>query len=933
MTSRSDNFNRANSTTGLGSPSDGGSAWTDDLGVSGISSNKGYFPTLSGSRAYSWLEASSSIGKAQYTDGASGNIDTGVMIRYSDVNNFILFHQTNANSVLYKRVAGGFTTLSSASNAFVSGAVYSIEVDASNVIICKANGVTIHTVTDSFNSTATKVAMRSALSSATFDDFSFVDAAGGGAAALAGNAADVVAATGTLTTQIKLAGNAAEVVSGTGSLGGGAAALTGAATDVVTATGSLLDILTCTDQTNHQIFQRIGTTKSISFAGTYPGVAGTTIEIQLYASDGTTILNAWTALTSTSITGGNWSGLLNTPQGGLYRFAARFKNGGGAVTAISPVTTNLWGVGALILPIGSSSAVKWCDASSGTGFTANANVRQYDTTNAWVAAGTVGSMITVANALNTLLGVPIGIVQAGVGGSKLLTWSDVTSFDYSAFRTKLTAIGSKLELVMVTVGSNDASSGIVVSQADHMAKYLQFIANIRSDCGQASLPFYISGTSSRDGMDGTQSDWIRQVEMDLESYSNVYFASTNVDLEIDPADNIHLTVAGYTISLARMALAHNDILGSGTYHRGPHIQNYAPSVNTATVTIIPTGGTNLSVNAAHGFVASDGSGALSITSVTVATATTLLVTFGRAISGTLKLQYGHGSRPMESTQGVHDNTTEVLPLEVAPTGGAATLFATSIDTVTATGNLNTVIGLAGAALVNATATGNLLTNILMSGNAQDIASASGALTTQIKLNSASVDVVTATGNLTVGAGLSGNANNITTATGILSTGIPLTGSAVSLTSANGALTAQIKLSANAVVQALAAGGLSTAINLLGNAQDVVLANANIQTSILLTGAALDVISASGNIGAGAVLTGNALDNVIASGSISTNIALTGAAIEQILATGYLTTNIVLAGDAHEVVYATGSLLSNSALIIQNAFIVIVDNEQLIVYIP
>lgn len=669
MTTLADNFNRSNSTTGFGTPSDGLAAWSDEQGTSGISSNKGYFPTLVSSRAYAVRDSGSNIGKVQYTDGASGNMDVAAVIRYIDINNFIFFHQSNGNSTLQKRVSGSFTTLSNVSNTFVSGAVYSIEVDINNVIICKANGVTIHTVTDAANSTGTKVGMRSALSSVTFDDWSFTDAAGGGTQAITPslftNSNTFYAAVVALANQIV-----------TPSL------FTNSNTFYAATVAGTAGNITLTDLTNHRIYQRIAGAKTLAFSGAYTNTAGASVEVQLYAADGTTVLSAWAPLTSASITGGTWSGNLAVPQGGMYRFAARFKDGGGTVIKSTTVSTNTWGVGDLVLAIGSSSAVKWCDASSGTGFTGNANVRQYDTTNAWVPAGTIGSMVTVANNLNSALGVPIGIIQAGVGGSKLSTWSDNTSFDYTAFQTKLTAIGGKLGLACVTVGSNDASSGIVVSYASHLAMYLQFIANIRSDTGQASLPFFISGSSSRDGMDGNQADWIREVEMALEGYSNVYFASTNVDLEIDPADNIHLTVAGYTNSLARMALTHTDIFGSGTYHRGPQITGYTYAGSSATVNIAHQGGSNLSVNAAHGFVASDGSGTLAISSVTVATSTSLTVTFGRAISGNCVLRYAHGTRPMESTQGVHDNSALTLPLEVAP--DIATTITASLFTNTNT---------------------------------------------------------------------------------------------------------------------------------------------------------------------------------------------------------------------------------------------------------
>ena len=77
---------------------------------------------------------------------------------------------------------------------------------------------------------------------ATLPGFGFANettSAGGGSAAMAGNAADVATATGALSTGIKLAGTAADTATATGALAGGSAALAGTAAAVATATGAL----------------------------------------------------------------------------------------------------------------------------------------------------------------------------------------------------------------------------------------------------------------------------------------------------------------------------------------------------------------------------------------------------------------------------------------------------------------------------------------------------------------------------------------------------------------------------------------------------------------------------------------------------------------------------------------------------------------------
>ncbi len=113
-----------------------------------------------------------------------------------------------------------------------------------------------------------------------------------------------------------------------------------------------------TDLTANRIYQRIGTSVDIPITITYTGATPDAIEAQLYASDGTTVLQAWTALTSTTIGSGNGTGTLTANQGGMYRLCVRTKTLG-VVIATSAVQTNLWGVGALFPLVGSSTTQGW----------------------------------------------------------------------------------------------------------------------------------------------------------------------------------------------------------------------------------------------------------------------------------------------------------------------------------------------------------------------------------------------------------------------------------------------------------------------------------------------------------------------------------------------------------------------------------------------
>lgn len=428
------------------------------------------------------------------------------------------------------------------------------------------------------------------------------------------------------------------------------------------------DTITPTDQTNHRVFQRIGTSANIVFSGTNTGTTPTDVQVQLYAADGVTVLQAWTTLASATINSTTFAGTLSVPQyQNMYRFAVRSRDAGGVVLATSPVSTNQWGVGDIWVLIGSSGSEYWANSESGTGFTSNAGVKRYNQSDVWAAGGTVGAIIQAANTANTALGVAIGFMECGVSGTLLVNWA-AQDANWTEFLSDLANVGGKVGLVNIHVGTNDAANGIVVSKAQHKTNYLTFINNIRTAAGQSSLPIFISGSNGRTSAQNQQYDWIREVEKELGNELNIYFGATTVDLEID-ADNIHLTPSGYQAALARLSLAHLDVFGSGTFHRGAFVSGFSANGTTGLVTITHVGGTDITVDpTVAGFTASDASGSLTVNSAIRASANTIALTFGRTINSTVTLKYASGARPFESWQGVRDNTALALPLEVETDG-------------------------------------------------------------------------------------------------------------------------------------------------------------------------------------------------------------------------------------------------------------------------
>src|SRR5438552_14788054 len=116
MTNRTDNFNRADSTTALGTPSDGGSDWIAINGTWGISSNQGYKVATDANSQRAVLESSVSNVDVQAT--LAGNATSGgggLVCRLADVNNLIVaaIGANNLVANIFKIVAGSATQLGS----------------------------------------------------------------------------------------------------------------------------------------------------------------------------------------------------------------------------------------------------------------------------------------------------------------------------------------------------------------------------------------------------------------------------------------------------------------------------------------------------------------------------------------------------------------------------------------------------------------------------------------------------------------------------------------------------------------------------------------------------------------------------------------------------------------------------------------------------
>lgn len=153
-TDRTDNFNRADGA--IGTPSDGGSAWSVQNGAWNVLSNTAY-ETLTTTFAIAVLESSVSNVEVEVTLSAVGP-GPALVARFADTSNYILasYDQPTTAVYLWKNVAGSFTQFGSSTITLSANDVLKLRVDSSNLITLYVNGVSKVSVTDSAGSTNTK---------------------------------------------------------------------------------------------------------------------------------------------------------------------------------------------------------------------------------------------------------------------------------------------------------------------------------------------------------------------------------------------------------------------------------------------------------------------------------------------------------------------------------------------------------------------------------------------------------------------------------------------------------------------------------------------------------------------------------------------------------------------------------------------------------
>ena len=543
--------------------------------------------------------------------------------------------------------------------------------------------------------------------------------------------------------------------------------------------------ITLTDLTNYRVYQRSGTSKSVTVSGTYAGVP-TTIQARIVQDGTSTEVVTWTTIDAAPA-GNAFSGAITVPQGGWYNVQVRFSND----TGVTSNGTNKFGVGIIALCVGQSNMENWfvVGTHSAVSLAAKQSGSVYGgSSGTWAAMSTTGNGANeFAAQLIATYGIPVGMLAYAVGGTVIAQWDQSTdAYPRNAIKAAQD-VGGAVEYILWAQGEGDGLSG--TAQSTYETGLTNCISNFRAQItngsGETNLPFLLSilGRGTSIGTDA-QAAAIRAGQFNVAAaIADVYVAATAFDLPL--ADAAHYTSAGYVTHGARFAQTVRYILGDSTYHRGPYITNAKVVDSThIDVTITHRGGTDFTpTTAINGFEIDDG-GTIVVPSAANRQSATVIRLTHTAVGSTATLRYGYGADGGVTfayviADTVADNSAVVFPLEQFE--GQEIL-----DPHTSTGDIVGAGSVVSGVAARAIAAEHPVTGSIIGENAIIVGSASR--TNAIVTHSAS-GALTGTGASIVGSALTG---------------------AMTLTAADlAAIQAMIPSAADIAAAVIAAGALTT----------------------------------------------------------------------------------------------------------------------------
>jgi hypothetical protein len=417
-----------------------------------------------------------------------------------------------------------------------------------------------------------------------------------------------------------------------------------------------------TDYLNQQIFQRLGTSRTLTVNMTCSGGAPAGVEAQVVDfTNNNTVIVAWTALANLTANGTSLTGQLNVPQGGWYKLQIR--STADRSTVISGTTK--FGVGAIICFCGQSnmhyfnttySTLPNCGPRSIEYISgAFRRIGQYN--DAYAASllynvpggypsysrdnnNLQGDALTLfVNDMVAGLNIPVLAMPIDLSGFSIDYWIPASSTQWQTLATAIAAVGGDAEMFLWWQGESDA---VNKSQSYMNNAWDTLRAQFYAMTGRTSANSHFGIVSlgqgqynnSTEGQFGAMRQW--QISYGTAGTQGVFYLGAAHD--VDLRDAVHMSAAGLNKHGRRWGKAALYCCGIGSAQAvGPYVTGATYSAGVVTVTLAHTGGTALvdgsggGGTALTGFEFKDAGGTvLTITSTSIASANTLQF----AVSGT-----------------------------------------------------------------------------------------------------------------------------------------------------------------------------------------------------------------------------------------------------------------------------------------------------------
>lgn len=426
-----------------------------------------------------------------------------------------------------------------------------------------------------------------------------------------------------------------------------------------------------TDVVDRTGIQRASGVGSLTISGTHTGATSVQARVVLHGTS--TEVVTWTTIDA-SPGATTWTGTLtNIPTGGWYNVQVRPGN----ATGITADGSNRFGVGALVAIAGQSQTTRYF--TTGTDVTPDALLAEYSGSDGtgWAARTTTGNGANAfGNRLITELGgtVPVFLLNYSVGATALNSagggsgyWMNTAGGSpYDLFIDGVISAGGKLEAVFWAQGEQDGFS-TAVSEAQYQSDLETFIARIRTDLGQASLPFIITPLGRYTNAGPTNASWqgIKNAQLTVGEQANNGLAASNDDLAL--VDGVHYTNAAAITHATRGAIATAFALGESAYERGPrYVSALKTSSTTVVVTIAHDGGSDFTpTSGITGWEVLDGGTPATISSAVRTTATTITLTVSAPLAGVVTVRHLYGFNPTVSGILI-DDSADTLPADGVP---------------------------------------------------------------------------------------------------------------------------------------------------------------------------------------------------------------------------------------------------------------------------